>query len=570
MSKGWLLAVMALLMVFFAVPQDLAARPVTAAHTCHAAAGTAESHVAVLAQAHRWTCANRDWNSSAPATLLHFALSPDAEQKPRSFVSHISRFDEIDILVIDAAGQGREVRYSMKQARLLSHGPYFSLPLPETRAAPASVVVRITAIGQKNVLTDARLDSSLVGTGNSLRHTLLYAVICGLLCAPIFFNLAFYRVLREPFILWHLAIVVTLVGQVLLTTGLINALVELPYELASFMNVYIFSLVAGCAHMFTASFIEPGMMDERLRRLLRASALWMPVCGLVVLLPLPILQTHGFMLFSIVCVPSLLLIVLALFDSWRRGSRMARYQAVGWALPITFGGWRVFSYLTAEGSPDEVLMGYSLSLVIEVLATTMGTIGRLLHLRRERDRARLRADEMASVAGTDPLTGLENRRSIERRFAEYAADGFLTMAVIDLDHFKQVNDGHGHACGDRVLVAVANALAPDDDTRVIRMGGEEFLLLLRGPQAALRAERRRRAIPGRIAAEVTGLDRMVTASMGLVERDADSLVLADFITTYQHCDRLLYEAKRAGRNQTMREKVKGFGARRYNARRAQA
>ncbi|MCW1382068.1 GGDEF domain-containing protein [Novosphingobium sp. KCTC 2891] len=190
--------------------------------------------------------------------------------------------------------------------------------------------------------------------------------------------------------------------------------------------------------------------------------------------------------------------------------------------------------------------------------TTLGIINRFGDIRRERDYATARARELEGVAGHDPLTGLRNRRSIEKRFEDLLDNGFRTMAVLDLDHFKAINDSHGHAVGDDVLRAAAGALVDDADTRAIRMGGEEFMLLLRGADAAERAERCRRAISTRISAEVPGLDRMVTASMGLVEHDRAGRLHVDFAALYAHCDRLLYEAKRLGRNRTMRERVTGF------------
>ena len=82
-----------------------------------------------------------------------------------------------------------------------------------------------------------------------------------------------------------------------------------------------------------------------------------------------------------------------------------------------------------------------------------------------------------SMPLTDVLTGLLNRRAIETRFGELRAQGFTTMAVIDLDHFKEVNDVHGHQVGDRVLRTVGDLLAGrlrEVDT-LGRWGGEEFV-----------------------------------------------------------------------------------------------
>ena len=114
------------------------------------------------------------------------------------------------------------------------------------------------------------------------------------------------------------------------------------------------------------------------------------------------------------------------------------------------------------------------------------------------DEERRRAAEFEKLALTDPLTGLANRRRVERWLAEAAqgADGEdqqVSLAIIDLDHFKRVNDSYSHECGDQVLRRVAVALeeaGAGPDALVARLGGEEFVQLCR---ATDRAEAVRRA-----------------------------------------------------------------------------
>jgi diguanylate cyclase (GGDEF)-like protein len=166
-----------------------------------------------------------------------------------------------------------------------------------------------------------------------------------------------------------------------------------------------------------------------------------------------------------------------------------------------------------------------------------------------------RRREMAELALRDTLTGLANRRAIEA----YARAQFeqaqrlklpFTVALIDLDHFKDVNDRHGHATGDAVLRAFAQAVpvmlrAPD---RLGRWGGEEFLLVLPGtaqhelPGLFLRL----RAAFG--AAAVPGLPSPHgrTFSMGGAEAGADGVGLDALVEV---ADRRLYAAKAAGRDQ---------------------
>ena len=165
---------------------------------------------------------------------------------------------------------------------------------------------------------------------------------------------------------------------------------------------------------------------------------------------------------------------------------------------------------------------------------------------------------LGELSERDPLTGLMNRRVIERRFRTLHRDGYETLALLDLDRFKEVNDRFGHALGDDVLRACAGAMRGLSDVLAIRMGGEEFLLLLRGRDALARAEQIRQSLPARIAREVPGLDRVVTASMGAVQMPRSIAAEAGFTEIYDRADKLLYEAKAAGRNRAMSEKLSLF------------
>ena len=197
----------------------------------------------------------------------------------------------------------------------------------------------------------------------------------------------------------------------------------------------------------------------------------------------------------------------------------------------------------------ELMLHQHASIGFEVLVTSIGVADRFMTMKRQRDHALAHTKILEALAERDPLTGLYNRRGIEERFDGLMRDGFNTVALLDLDHFKVINDTMGHGTGDTVLQAVAVALMPDEDTLAARIGGEEFLVLLRGKDAPERAERRRKSIPARIAADVPGLDRLVTASMGMVTCNSPM----PFAELYAQCDRLLYAAKGAGRNCTERE-----------------
>ncbi|WP_230768904.1 GGDEF domain-containing protein [Sphingomonas sp. Leaf4] len=148
---------------------------------------------------------------------------------------------------------------------------------------------------------------------------------------------------------------------------------------------------------------------------------------------------------------------------------------------------------------------------------------------------------------TDPLTGLANRRGLERRAARLfdpAARSPVAAIVFDLDHFKRINDGYGHATGDAVLRAFAHVLrtALPPDALVARLGGEEFVALLdrttlRG--AWLSAQAVRGAMPA-MGAHLPA----VTVSAGLAERESGDTLER----LLERADGWTYAAKRAGRN----------------------
>jgi diguanylate cyclase (GGDEF)-like protein len=162
---------------------------------------------------------------------------------------------------------------------------------------------------------------------------------------------------------------------------------------------------------------------------------------------------------------------------------------------------------------------------------------------------RQRAAEFAAAAERDALTGLGNRRHLERRVAELLPRALdentpLALAVLDIDHFKQVNDRHGHLMGDQVLVQMAQLLRENmrGSDVLARFGGEEFVIVLPGMTMTAAAEVCER-LRERVHAAGWPVNEPLSVSIGLAAPPPH-----DWPSLLQRADAALYRAKDAGRN----------------------
>jgi len=209
--------------------------------------------------------------------------------------------------------------------------------------------------------------------------------------------------------------------------------------------------------------------------------------------------------------------------------------------------------------PDELAFAGALA---DQVSLVLGTDERR-RLEQETERTRRELREAQELALHDDLTGLYNRRAMDDMLADEAARAIryrrpLAVVMLDFDHFKDINDRHGHRAGDGVLREAArlisSALRTND--KATRYGGEEFCLILPetgADEAFALAERLRLALAGHVfrveraagdTVELRATASLGVASLGEGTESAELLVRA--------ADRALYEAKAAGRNQVVR------------------
>jgi diguanylate cyclase len=191
---------------------------------------------------------------------------------------------------------------------------------------------------------------------------------------------------------------------------------------------------------------------------------------------------------------------------------------------------------------------------------------------------RAQRDAFSRRSRTDPLTGLANRGEFAERLADAVAEARAhgtpqSLLIIDLDHFKAINDGRGHAAGDACLVAIAARLRQAFDGASMlpaRLGGEEFGVLMTGSDLAVARARAELFRAELAAAPVICGDAAVavTASIGVGHFEPEHHPDADAL--YRAVDAALYRAKHEGRNRVVAITAHDGGARRFAARVARA
>ena len=228
-------------------------------------------------------------------------------------------------------------------------------------------------------------------------------------------------------------------------------------------------------------------------------------------------------------------------------------------LPIPHSDWSLVVFKKERTQVANRLLGIVITLLLcSVVLTYFVALQRQLsaesYITGKRREAEGRAREAARRADTDALTGVLNRMGFNEAMSRELSRArryqqALSVAILDIDHFKRVNDAFGHPAGDQVLVRTANLLSScvrESDT-VARWGGEEFAVIAPATSeegAASLAEKLRSIM----AATHLGPKEAITASFGVAELRPDDTL----DTLVQRADAALYRAKQTGRNRVCR------------------
>jgi diguanylate cyclase (GGDEF)-like protein len=402
--------------------------------------------------------------------------------------------------------------------------------------------------------------------------TAFLSFVLAILVAMALSNLVFYAALRDRAHLYYVGFIASLIAFVAVAQ-------DLPYHVSwlawtgawtSHAGAITGSAMGLLSTLFCQRFVESARFAPRMHRVLiilaaafavvaaTSSFAWHP--SITVLR-----QSTNFLLLILAAVQFVVGVI-----AWKRGSRAAGYFLMAWATPVVGTGLRAFGAAGIVALTPLLVNAFLIGEALQALILSIGLADHTRELRRQRDRAhglreqaetklrqeQLRHGELEYQASIDPLTGVLNRGRCETEFASAlsAADrsgSALAIAFIDVDHFKQVNDTHGHVVGDLCLALVARRIRESLRANDVcgRYGGEEFLVIV--PGATLEAAR---ATAERIRVHVgaepipAGAARVsVQVSIGVARYHPGESASA----LLDRADQALYAAKKNGRNRVV-------------------
>ena len=488
------------------------------------------------------------------ALWLRFRLDNRDNPRDTQWVLHplSTRLDRMTVHVRDGAG-------AWTRTELSTRDPAASRPLPFRKLAfvhgtPAGshtdVYVRLSQQAGNSIDADLVLWERSHFDRRLARENLLLGAYYGVMTTLILMTLLFTLALRDTGFLYH---------GLFLTSGalmwaIINGLMQQylwPHSPWLHHNALSLALLlfALTALAFAKSFLRTREFMPVIHRLF-SLAQWLIAAGMAARL---LGVDADLVNLGVMMLAFLTLLPAATWQAWRCGVDQVLWFAVGW---IIYGGGFAL-ILLASGTPwvPPALAGplAQMAGLIQALLLTLAMAERLLHL----DRDRLRAIELAHQ---DPLTGLGNRRLLiqehETMRLRYHRDGVpVYLILLDVDHFKTINDRFGHVAGDRGICELASLLrrVSRGGDVAVRLGGEEFALLLCADSDSVAwhiAERIRTLFASKPSHY--GSDQVIphtlSAGVARVMAPGSELGYRDMVAL---ADEALYRAKAAGRNRTL-------------------
>ncbi|MDV3458335.1 diguanylate cyclase [Sphingomonas sp. HF-S4] len=426
---------------------------------------------------------------------------------------------------------------------LIQLGAIAEMRIPPARARVVRLLWHVEgASNLRGVLVGARLSTAAQSEHANLAMSALYAGFGGLAIALIIYNLALWGALRHRFQLYYCLMVALLLAYTFSSSGALAwAWPDIANNTRLRTNFLLLGMTGTAALVFARSFFEPRVFAGWLGRYATLVSIAMSGVGLFYFCTAPFAIRWVDLAFTCSFVGLSIAVVPMLWRAWRLRSNYLWLFSIAWGAPVLTAAIRALSNLHLIPWSFWIDNSTILAMMVEAVVSSLAVAYRIKLLRDERDDAIEREVMMRRLADTDPLTGLLNRRAFLQQ--AIGRSGEQQLLIVDLDHFKSVNETLGHDGGDEVLRIFARMLRTSlpAGTLVARIGGEEFAILTPAEQPiepeTVLAKLRQLRMP---------FDVHVTASIGACRGLLVSEV--DWKALYRAADSALFDAKSAGRD----------------------
>ena len=535
-------AVCAVILISLATAPAALARTDVLLHTCFRAAVDGDRPERLFGTAGGFDCRNAQRSTPPGDYWIRSERLPDVE--PGVAVRSGSLWqDRVTLYVRYADGSIRSVGFTSATAwRYLELGAAFELPLPAAAVRPVQLLWHVQgAANLRGLVLQPQLLSPDVSQRYTLQLTAFYAGFVGLAAALLIFNVALAAALRQRFHLPYCAMVLFLIGYAASSSGLLGQMTGLDNNLRLRLNVLLLAATLCSALLFARRFFAPQVTRGWLRPAMDVTTGTLLASALAYVVFMPFQARMLDRALSLTFLAALLLTLPLLWRGWHARDRYARAFAIAWALPLLTATARVLQALGMVRWNFWIDNSTLIAMALEAGCSALAIAWRIKQLNEDCDQAREQEMLARLLADSDPLTGLMNRRSFLREAIGRVEPHVLVL--VDIDHFKHVNETLGHDGGDQVLRVFADALRQSvpADALLARIGGEEFAVL--APAAATAMPE---TILMQIRAATMPFDLAVTASLGSECGTIGDE--AEWKRLYRRADDALFAAKRAGRD----------------------
>lgn len=433
---------------------------------------------------------------------------------------------------------------SAKAARKMLATPELAFALPQSDAPIAAIALVARDLqNPSGVALAPRIVGAKAGAAQDDLVKSINVAMGGALLLLLFVFGALLAMLRYRFIAWRCIGLVAVIAFGLVWTGGIFLLTP-GMSFATQHSLLFFSaaLYIFAGLLFQVEYLGQENLPRRVRR--AASAMATALLAIATSRWFLPESTHSWVdsVFYLLLAATLVAMVATTALAWRNGSIAVRLFFLAWLPPVALAVYRIAWNLGWTDTGLAELVTPPLLMCMETLLSLVAIFARIGELRAEHDKSAVRETLLRELADTDPLTGLLNRRAFVARIL--SDDVPKQLIILDVDHFKAVNDCFGHSVGDDVLLHLAMLLNGNcpDDAIIGRIGGEEFAVATRADRTPGLAETLRRTVEDSDFPH--GLHQTVSIGVALGSLTDE----AGWQEVYSQADSALYSAKHRGRN----------------------